>query len=234
MNHALKVLILPGMDGLGIALEDFVAALAPELEAVVVAYPNDRPMDFAAHVAFARANLPGDRPFILLGESYSGPVAISIASTAPSGLMGLVLCCTFARNPRPGLSWLRRFVRFVPARVPVAVPSWFLLGPFSNQRLRSALGATLAQISPDALRARLASVMDVDVTALVARIQVPILYLRATRDRIVPPRISDEIMRQNPRIRIVDVEAPHLLLQTAPATAAGLLKSFVKDIAVEP
>jgi pimeloyl-ACP methyl ester carboxylesterase len=230
LNHAVKVVILPGMDGLGMALEEFVAALAPELEAVVVAYPNDRAMDFAAHLAFARANLPVDRPFILLGESYSGPVAISIASIPPSGLIGLVLCCTFARSPRPGLSWLRRFVSFVPARVPAAVPSWFLLGPFSNQRLRSALGAALAQITPDALRARLASVMDVDVTSLVAKIPVPILYLRATRDRIVPPRVSAELFRLNPRTRIVNVEAPHLLLQTAPAIAAGLLKSFLNEI----
>ncbi len=190
-------------------------------------------MDFAAQVAFARANLPVDRPFILLGESYSGPVAISLASTPPSGLIGLVLCCTFARNPRPGLSWLRPIVRFVPSRVPAAVPGWFLLGQFSNQRLRSALGAALAQITPDALRARLAVVMDVDVTALVAKIQAPILYLRATRDRIVPRRVSAELFRLNPHTRIVDVDAPHLLLQTAPAIAAGLLKSFLNEIRVE-
>jgi len=221
------------MDGLGIALEDFVAALAPELEAVVVTYPNDRALDFAAHISFARANLPVDRPFILLGESYSGPVAISIASSAPSGLIGLVLCCTFARNPWPGLSWLRPIVRFVPARAPAAVAGWFLLGRFSNRRLRSALGAALSQITPDVIRARLAIVMDVDVTALVARIQVPILYLRATRDRIVLPRVSAEILRQNPRTRIVDVEAPHLLLQAAPAIAAGLLKSFMNDLRAE-
>ena len=97
----ITVVILPGMDGTGIELTDFVAALAPELEAIVVTYPNDRPMDYAGHEAVARTSLPIDRPFVLLGESYSGPIAISIAASAPPGLIGLVLCCSFARNPHP-------------------------------------------------------------------------------------------------------------------------------------
>ena len=99
----ITVVILPGMDGTGIELTDFVAALAPELEAIVVTYPNDRPMDYAGHEAVARPSLPIDRPFVLLGESYSGPIAISIAASAPPRLIGLVLCCSFARNPRPAL-----------------------------------------------------------------------------------------------------------------------------------
>ena len=94
----ITVVILPGMDGTGIELTDFVAALAPEVEAIVVTYPNDRPMDYAGHEAVARTSLPIDRPFVLLGESYSGPIAISIAASAPPGLIGLVLCCSFART----------------------------------------------------------------------------------------------------------------------------------------
>ena len=151
----ITVVILPGMDGTGIELTDFVAALAPELEAIVVTYPNDRPMDYAGHEAVARASLPIDRPFVLLGESYSGPIAISIAASAPPGLIGLVLCCSFARNPRPALSWLRRLVPFVPTRVPAAVPCWLLLGRFSTPRLENAIAQVLAQIAPDAFRARL-------------------------------------------------------------------------------
>ncbi len=43
----ITVVILPGTDGTGIELTDFVAALAPELEAIVVTYPNNRPRDYA-------------------------------------------------------------------------------------------------------------------------------------------------------------------------------------------
>ena len=92
----------------------------------------------------------------------------------------------------------------------------------------------LAQIAPNALRSRLASVIDVDVTAQLAKVRVPAFYLRATRDRVVPARVSLELSRFIPAARIVDIEGPHLLLQTAPAVAARHLKSFVKEIAVEP
>ncbi len=174
----ITVVIVPGMDGTGIELTDFVAALAPELEAIVVTYPNDRPMDYAGHEAVARTSLPIDRPFVLLGESYSGPIAISIAASAPPGLIGLVLCCSFARNPRPALSWLRRLVPFVPTRIPAGLPCWFLLGQFSTPRLENASAQVLAQIAPDAFRARLASIIDCDVTERLADVRVPVLYLR--------------------------------------------------------
>jgi pimeloyl-ACP methyl ester carboxylesterase len=221
------------MDGTGFELADFVAALGPELETIVVNYPGDTPTNYGGHEIIARANLPVDRPFVLLGESYSGPIAISIAASAPPGLIGLVLCCSFARNPRPALSWLHPFVRFVPTSIPIAVPAWFLLGRSSTPRLRAALAATLAQIAPETLRARLASMMDVDVTAQLAKVRVPALYLRATRDRIVPPRVSREVSRSIPAARVVEIDAPHLLLQTAPALAARHLKSFVNDLAVD-
>ena len=177
----ITVVILPGMDGTGIGLTDFVAALAPELEAIVVTYPDDRPMDYAGHEVVARARLPVDRPFVLLGESYSGPIAISIAASAPPGLIGLVLCCSFARNPRQALSWLRRLVPFVPTHIPAALPCSFLLGRFSTPRLENAIAQVLAQIAPDAFRARLTSIIDVDVTARLADVRVPVLYLRDPR-----------------------------------------------------
>jgi pimeloyl-ACP methyl ester carboxylesterase len=226
-DQVITVVILPGMDGTGFELTDFVAALAPELEVVVVTYPNESPMDYAGHEIVARASLPADRPFVLLGESYSGPIAISIAASAPPGLVGLVLCCSFARNPRPGLSWLRPVVRFLPMRAPAAVVCWLLLGGFSTPRLKNALVQVLARIAPDAIRARLTSIIDIDVRAKLATVRVPVLYLRATRDRLVPKRVAAEISRSHPDMCIADVESPHLLLQAAPAVAARLLKSLV-------
>jgi pimeloyl-[acyl-carrier protein] methyl ester esterase len=223
------VIILPGMDGTGIELADFAAALRPELEATVVTYPNDRPMGYAEHESIARASLPHDRPFVLLGESYSGPIAISIAGSAPRGLIGLVLCCSFASNPRPALAWLRRVLRFLPTNIPTAMASWMMLGRFSTPRLRSALKRAISQVTPAAFRARLIAIINVDVSAELARVRVPVLYLRATQDRVVPIAATAEVLRAQPSARVIDLEAPHLLLQTAPTIAGDQLKTFVKD-----
>ena len=48
-DRVIAVVILPGMDGTGIELADFAAALEPELHALVVRYPNDRPIGYAEH-----------------------------------------------------------------------------------------------------------------------------------------------------------------------------------------
>lgn len=97
----------------------------------------------------ARAALPSDEPFVLVGESFSGPIAISLAASSLPQLKGLVLCCTFVRNPRPLFSGLHRLVQFLPvARLPVHVLSFLLLGNFTTGALRSMLAQAIAQVSP--------------------------------------------------------------------------------------
>src|SRR4051812_12633896 len=103
----ITLVLLPGMDGTGLMFAPFIAALGPDVDCRVVAYPTDRALDYAEHEAIARAALPGDAPYVILGESFSGPIAIRIAASAPANLMGLVLCCSFARSPQPLLACLR-------------------------------------------------------------------------------------------------------------------------------
>jgi hypothetical protein len=44
------------------------------------------------------------------------------------------------------------------------------------------------------------------------------------------PQVSQEILRSRPDTKVADVEGPHLLLQTAPAIAVRLVKSFVNGM----
>ena len=60
------------MDGSGTLFALFIAALGDAVDPIVVAYPADIPLDYAGLTDFVRARLPGDRPFYLLGESFSG------------------------------------------------------------------------------------------------------------------------------------------------------------------
>lgn len=98
------LVLLPGLDGTGRLFVDFVAALGAEVEVTVASYPTDTPLGYAELTAVARSFLPPDQPFFLLAESFSGPIAISIAQSSPPGLLGVALCCSFARNPLPVLA----------------------------------------------------------------------------------------------------------------------------------
>jgi pimeloyl-ACP methyl ester carboxylesterase len=219
------------MDGTGELFAPFVAELGHEFNVKVVRYPADEPLGYAELEAVARAALPAEGPFVILGESFSGPIAVSLAASGSPRLMALVLCCTFVRNPRPLFAGLRPLVGVLPvAAAPVGLLGWFLLGRFSTAALRSAFASALAQVSPSALRARLRSVLSVNVAGHLCAAKIPTLYLRASHDRVVPTAASRLISRLRPNTRITEVEAPHFLLQAAPVEAARLVSAFVREV----
>ena len=151
--------ILPGLDGTTRMLDTFIAAArdAGIGEVRAIAYPPDRPLGYAALEAHVRAALPEQERFVLLGESFSGPIAIAIAADPPPGLAGLVLSTTFAHAPVALSAPLAPLVRFAPVRaVPMAALSALLLGRWSTPGLRRALRAALDEVAPAVQRARVA------------------------------------------------------------------------------
>lgn len=221
------LVLLPGMDGTGDLFAPLAAVLVGHLPVQVLRYPPDLPAGYEELSDFVRAALPRDRPFVLLGESFSGPIAVTLASEAPSNLRGLVLCCSFVRNPVPWLAWLAPFARWLPVRsVPTRLIAWFLLGRSSTAAWRDALGLALAKVSATAIRARARAVLTVDATSALRQTSVPLLYLRASEDRVVPASASRAVLRARPDATLVELVGPHFLLQEAPALAAEAIQAF--------
>ncbi len=225
--------LLPGMDGTGQLFSSFLEALGPEVQTIVVSYPPDQALEYPQLEAFARSWLPSGQPFVLLGESFSGPIAVSIAASAPRGLRGLVLCCSFVKNPRSVLGLLKVLSAVFPAGVfPTGLLSRTLLGRFATPPIQGALAQALARVSSNALSARVRAVLDVNVASLLTRVRVPALYLRATEDRVVPRAASRLVSQLLPEARVVELEGPHFLLQAAPAEAARHVGGFLREVAV--
>jgi len=223
--------LLPGMDGTGNLFAPLVAALGTNIPHVVVQYP-DRPLDYAAHIEFARAALPTDRRYVLLGESFSGPIAISLASKAPRGLIGYVLCASFVRCPRPILRLVKSLLGLLPPqRVPDVMAAYFLMGRFASPELRRTHTETLRQVSTKTLVARLRAIASVDVCETLRNIRVPGLYLRATEDRLVPKSAAVTFSRIASNARVANIEGPHFLLQANPVAAAQAIRKFIRQVA---
>ena len=122
-NAAIHLILLPGLDGTGDLFAPLlkriaamqVAADEPEFIAHALHYPTDQQLGFQAlHEMveyYLATQLPADARYVLLGESFSGPVAVAVAHAAQTALenhapdtrrcIGLILCCTFVRNPFP-------------------------------------------------------------------------------------------------------------------------------------
>jgi pimeloyl-[acyl-carrier protein] methyl ester esterase len=220
------------MDGSGALFAPFIAALGDAVDTIVVAYPTDVPLDYAGLTAFARERLPRDRPFYLLGESFSGPIAIALAAASPPGLQGLILSCSFARNPVPLLRAARPLISILPVShhfAPLLHP--FMLGLGQSGPVRKVLRAALAAVPPTVVKARMRTVLDVDYTAPLAAIVVPVLYLQASRDRVVSVAALRHIRSIKADVKVVTIDGPHLLLQMAPRDAAGAVLGFIAGLA---
>lgn len=237
MTAPIRLVLLPGMDGTGDLFEPLQEALDPHTRVDIVRYPGSEPQGYDELEPRIRAQLPAGEPFVLLGESFSGPLAIAIAATPPPGLRGLILCCSFARAPAPGLALLRGGLLGLAMKVLHAAPlrgpmQRMLLGRGADPRLGAQLQAALGKVSTAVMTHRLRAVQRVNVTALLPRIRVPALYLQALQDRLVPAKAAAIIERALPALRIVRLDGPHGLLQASPAAAARVIDNFCRERAL--
>ncbi len=144
-----------------------------------------------------RAALPDDRPFVLLGESFSGPLAIRIAAYPPPGFSGLILCVTFAKNPYPWAAWAKPLAAYLPLK---SFPRWLraplMWGSHDPNRAPSQAQRAMAGVSVEVVRRRIAALLAVDETEALRSVTKPVLVLRAIRDRVVPKSATEWIMRE--------------------------------------
>jgi pimeloyl-[acyl-carrier protein] methyl ester esterase len=222
--------LLPGMDGSGKFFSDFVSCLGANVVAKVVSYPKNEQNTYAELCQLVEKELPKDDPYIILSESFSGPIGISLAAKSPPGLLGLFLCCTFARNPVTAPKILSAGLPFLPVwskLVWLAAP--FLLGPNAPSRVISALEAELGELPAKTLKSRIYEVLNVDVARELSSIDVPILYMQAKQDRIVSKAAARYMLKVQPSMKIVEIDGPHLLLQREPKAGATMVMRFIED-----
>ena len=224
------LILLPGMDGTGELFAPFLRELDSDIEVLVVAYPCDEAWNYLQLEHHVRGYLPINRPYVLLGESFSGPIAIAIAASRPPQLIGLILCCTFARNPQALLAPFRACLRLLPKQF---LPDWCIWKPmlagYVTPELKRILLEATAKVSSRALQTRGIAALSVDYTDMVSSLTLPILYLRALDDWVVPKSATLHLLAQSPHIVVVDFHAPHFLLQVKARDAARVIERFFRS-----
>ncbi len=228
VNTLTTLVLLTGLDGSGDFFDALCRQLPPQWRTYVVPYPGDQPLSYSELARFVLAALPDDGPFVLLAESFSGPVAIQVAATRPAGLIGVVLCATFARNPRPILRPLLGLVRVAPVRAaPMGLLSRWLLGAEADASWVERIRQAMDECSVAVLRERAREVLLVDVRSQLADIRVPVLYLQASHDWVVPAAALVEMQRVLPGILVARIDGPHFLLQARPLPCLEQIMEFV-------
>ena len=226
------LLLLPGMDGSGKLFEPLRGTTPAGVDTIVVSYPPGAGNGYDDLRPLVRAHLPTDRPFFLLGWSFSGPLALTVAAERPPRLCGVVLAASFVKTPVPYLPrWARPLVtpalfRFYPA----ASRAKALLGGYGTPEVRRLLAEAHRAAGPEALACRARAALDVDASDALAACPVPLLYLRARKDGVIPASRADEIARSHPALEIAEIDGPHLALVTNPTAAWAALTRFMDRV----
>jgi pimeloyl-ACP methyl ester carboxylesterase len=225
------LMLMPGMDGTGDLFAPLIHALGPSQPVQVVRYPVDRAWGYAELQRCAREQLPAQEPFVLLGESFSGPMAWRLAASAGPRLRGLVLCCTFLSHPMALLGPLADWASRWPLHhVPRGLINRYFLGPDADVATQALLHTTLARVAPQALRARMQAVLRLKPPHDSLPPDLPVLCLRAAQDWIVPRCASRPLARRLPRAQQVELQGPHGLLQAQPAASAKVIAEFMQRL----
>jgi pimeloyl-ACP methyl ester carboxylesterase len=228
----MKLLLLPGLDGTGLLFDPFVKALPANLSPIIVRYPLDLPLGYEQLLDQVRIVAESLTDFVVLGESFSGPLAIRLAAEMQPNLRGIILVASFADSPIHRL--LRPLTSLVPRCLLRSAPvSWsrrLLLGPHFDRRVETLRGEALRSVTAAVLQTRIRAVATVDATNALRQITQPLLYFSASKDRVVPSRCWRHIRSILPAAQLATFDSPHLILQSCPAEAAVEVERFVDSL----
>lgn len=218
----MRLALLPGLDGTGLLFDPLLAELPAQLDPLVVRYPEDPSASLSDLVDAAAKTLSDGGPWVLVAESFSGPIVGRLIVDRPDlQIAGVVFCASFLAPPR---RWLLTLLRFAPLATVfgLPMPGWLLrllcLGREASQDAVTLTRKALTRAGAEVLAARLRLLAG--LPAFSHSIAVPCQYIRPTADRLVPVSSMRNLAGHCQRIETVHVRGGHFILQARPAPCA--------------
>jgi len=171
------------------------------------------------------------RHIIIIAESFSCPLALSLAARYPTKIKATIIAAGFCTSPVNKLlssipSWLVRLpFLFSPPR---ALLRYLLLDHSTSNHELKELKTLLRRIPSSIISERLESVLT--LRPATHFIQSPLLLLQATRDAIINENTQLAISQAYPKATVQWIDSPHLVLQTKPESSAKSIIEFLANI----
>jgi pimeloyl-ACP methyl ester carboxylesterase len=231
-----KAILLPGLDGSGRLFAPLLAAEPRAFDPEPLSFPSDRPLGYDELAALVRPRLPRRR-FVLVAESFSGPLAVRLAAERPRGLVALILAATFLHRPLdPLLHPVRSLVgaRLFGLPVPSAVIRGFLAGSDAPDAIVEDVQRAVGAVSAEVLAHRSSEALRVDAREALAGVEVPILFIAPTRDRLIRRDAHEDVLALRPDAEVAPLEAPHMVLQRCPHASLARIEEFLAAPGARP
>lgn len=225
----MRLVLLPGLNG----SSHLFAPLLDELQDIdcqELSLPDHGPQDYDS-LADRLIRELGNTTFILLGESFSGPLAYRLALRNPEGLRGVIFAASFLTSPFASLALLR----YLPIPLALAAHPWILrtlcLGHEDSDEALRLVQGEIRRLDPSLVRARLASLATLHAPQ--QHLALPALHLWPQQDRLVPSSTATRLADYCDELRQVRLAGPHFILQTQPQACAAAIRAFIAEQQVD-
>lgn len=217
-----QIVLMPGLDGTGRLFDWVLPHLPADPAPILVRYPTQDPLGYAELEELVLERVRDCDPFVIVAESFSGPLAVRLAARSDLPVQGLVLAASFVANPfRVLRPWtgplLQRWMFAVQTRGMVRA---MLTGRDGPEEVVDGVRAAMDMVDREVSLHRAREVVAADEWARFANLRVSMTYLLPTRDRMIPAAHPERMAARRPELELVSIDAPHLVLQCAAGPAA--------------
>lgn len=221
----MRLVLLPGLNGSSHLFTPLLDALL-DIDCQVLPLPEQGPQDYDS-LADRLIHELRHTPFMLLGESFSGPLAYRLALRNPEGLRGLIFAASFLTSPFAPLALLRH----LPIPLALATRPWILrtlcLGHQASDAELMLVQGEIRRLDQSLVRARLASLATLHTPQ--QHLALPALHLWPQQDRLVTAKTAKRLADYCDDLRQVRLEGPHFILQTQPRACAAAIRRFMAE-----
>lgn len=216
------------MDGTGDLFDEFLAQYSSEY--LVIQLPQDGPQDHVSISKTIEKKLPSE-DFVLLAESFSGGIVPELLELENRHIKGVILVASFLNCPN---RLLLPIARLMPIKFLSKMPfskfayRYLFLGSKAPSTLVEKFNEVIRAI-PESLLKRRLSVM-LHQYSPTQTYDLPILYIKATNDRLVSSQQSIEVAEIFKNMVVKEIDGPHFILQAQPKETAILIKNFVSTV----
>lgn len=208
----MNLVLIPGLDGTGEFFKPFLD-LYGRAGAQVIALPQEGPQDYAALTEYVAQRLPADHDYVLLAESFGGPIGAGLALRGQRRMKGVVFVATFLPPPAwwaTTLGLMLPLKRTAPSRLGRGIMRCLLAGPRASAQTMDWVQSVICGVPPGVIKARLRAIRGMRPPA--GRTDMPALYIRATGDRLMGADKFRDFSEHFTDIKLFKIEGPHLIL----------------------
>lgn len=218
----MELILLPGLDGTGLLFGPLIKYLSKDFKTRPISYPLSS-LTYLQLTEYVKDQLPKDEDFVVIAESFSGPIACLLAQNPLPNFKKVIFVATFLRTPcLPLIKAINHLpIGLLTMLLPDFAIKAMLLGSGADDELISLFRITLKSVPPNVIHSRLNEISRLKPTQ--DKIPIDCSYIQAIDDRLVAKRNLEDFKMVSNRMSVHQVAGPHFILQAIPKECADIV-----------